>query len=427
MATLLQQAIDLAKAGERDAAETLIRQVLETNPNNEVAWIWLSGVSRDVLVKREALKRVLQLNPDNKLAIEGLKRFGGDVPEEPEPPEFEPPVIPASPEETPIGNTGEVPAIDLPPANLPPIVTADTISEPDLSPDVDWSVDAFVEDFAAPPPVPTEDKPVFEDLPGDFDFNLDEPPVFDIDLEDLTPDEPVALVGDDDFSPGIAEEPPIIETPLSPDEPLGAADRLEDLFARADIISDETTAEAEIEEEPDIDPESLTAAETLDEITFSPPPGEDIHKILEQRRRRQNRMLIAAAIFFAIMIMGSCSLYYYVTEIADIYILMPQLAGETLEKKAPKPKNGVSTIKFNGFPASSATINWKEAPDAPTCQSSTVGLKVDFKNGDPPSLFSNRNCSNGDCTFKKEISPGAITDVEVIYICGKDAIVTLHK
>ncbi len=428
MATLLQQAIDLAKSGERDAAETLIRQVLETNPNNEVAWIWLSGVSRDVLVKREALKRVLQLNPDNQLAKEGLKRFGGDQPDEPEPPEVEPPVIPVPPEEMPIGNTGEPPALDLPPADLPPIVAADTpAAAVEPSADVDWSVDAFVEDLAAPPPAATEEKPVFQDLPGDFDFNLDEPPVFDIDLDALTPDEPSPVAGESDFLPGFTETPPIAEIPLAAEETPGTADRLEDLFARADI-ADDMAAEAEIEEEPDITPESLTAAETLDEISFSPPTEEDIHQILEQRRRRQNRMLIAAAIFFAVMILGSCSLYYYVTEVANIYILMPQLAGEKLEKKVPKPKNGVSIVKFSGFPASAASINWKEAPDAPTCSSgTTVGLKVDFQNGDPPGLFSNRNCSDGNCTFRKEISPGAITDVQVIYICGKDATITLYK
>ena len=427
MATLLQQAIDLAKAGNRDAAETIIRQVLETDPNNEVAWIWLSGVSRDVLVKRTALERVLQLNPDNQLAKEGLKRFGGDVPEEPEPPEPAPPVASVPPEEIPIGNTGE-PAIDLPPADLPPILTADTPPPVTAEPvsDVDWSVDAFAEDLAAPPPATTEEKPVFEDLPGDFDFNLDEPPVFDIDLDELTPDESASATAEDDFLLGLEQEPSPIEAPLPTDEPLGAADRLEDLFARADI-ADDMAAEAEIEEEPDIDPESLTAAETLDEIDFSPKAEEDIHKILEQRRRRQNRMLVAAAIFFAVMILGSCSLYYYVTEIADIYTLMPQLAGAELQKKAPKPKNGVSIVKFHGFPASGATIKWEEDNSAPTCQASTVGLKIDFKNGDPPSLFSNRNCNNGNCTFQKEISPAAITDVEVFYICGKNAVITLYK
>ncbi len=426
MATLLQQAIDLAKSGERDAAEMLIRQVLETDPNNEVAWIWLSGVSRDVLVKRTALERALQLNPDNQLAKEGLKRFGGDVPEEPqepEPPAIETPMAPIPPDEMPIG-TGESPAIAVPPEDLPPIIAPDTPS------DVDWSVDAFAEDLAAPPPLTTEDAPVFEDLPGDFDFNLDEPPVFDLDLETLEKTgEPPAVIGVDDFSFGADEEIPALTVPPLGDE-LGAgepmSDRLEDMLAQETNLP-EDMLESEIEEEPDIEPETLTAAEALEDITPEAVAEEDIHELLRQKRRRNNRLLIIAATFFAIMVLGSCSLYYYVTEVADIYLIMPQLAGEELRKEAPKPKNGVSVIDFDGFPASSATINWTADSDVPTCQGQTVGLKIDFHNGDPAGLYSNRACNNDACTFQKDITPDTIKKVTVTYICGKNATITLHK
>jgi len=431
MATLLQQAIDLAKAGERDAAETLIRQVLEADPNNEVAWIWLSGVSRDVLVKREALKRVLQLNPDNTLAKEGLKRFGGDEPpepEEPEAPEVLPPEIPILPDEFPIG-TPEPPAIAATPDEIPPVV-ADTPSA-NLPADVDWSVDAFAQDFSAPlPSAPSEDKPVFEDLPGDFDFDLDEPPVFDIDLDELTPNEPPALTGADDFSFGIADEIPAVSVPPLGEEPPpveeSASDRLEEMLAnKGDTF--ESNFDTEIEEAPPIEPEELTIAEGLD--SFEPETEEevDVHELLRQKRQRQNRLLIIAAMFFALMVLASCSVYYYFTEIADIYVLMPQLAGETLQKDAPKPKNGISTIKFHGFPASSATLEWQVDTETPTCQGQSVGLKVDFANGDPPSLFSNRSCNGDACSFEKELTPGPIFNVEVTYICGKNASITLHK
>jgi hypothetical protein len=77
MATLLQQAIDLARAGQRDNAERLLRRVLADQPDNEVAWLWLSGVVRDQAEKRQALQRVLAINPDNELAQRGLGLFGG--------------------------------------------------------------------------------------------------------------------------------------------------------------------------------------------------------------------------------------------------------------------------------------------------------------------------------------------------------------
>jgi len=75
MTTLLQQAIDLAKSGNREEAEVLLQRVVAEQPDNEVAWMWLSGVSRDKSVKLDALKKALSLNPDNALAKRGLIRF----------------------------------------------------------------------------------------------------------------------------------------------------------------------------------------------------------------------------------------------------------------------------------------------------------------------------------------------------------------
>ncbi len=397
MTTLLQQAIDLATAGKRDAAETLIRRVLDDNPNNEVAWLWLSGVSREVTVKREALQRVLQLNPDNALAREGLAQFGGeDTP---------------APEDTLEAET--------------------TASEP---PAADIPTDAFADDMASVDSTP--DKPVFDVLPGDFDFDLEEPPVFDIDLVNLevpgeTPDT------DDDFFhadvPAI-DVAPFVDNAEPPAEPI--SERLEHMFAATEtgeIAAPDAEADTDVSDAPDILPDELTAPApalpadmTADDKPDSQEP-EDIHKVLKERRRRQNRLLLAAAAFFAVVVLGSCSLYYYVTEIADIYSLLPQLAQEKLTEKAGKPKQGVSEIRFQGFPASRATIHWTEDNNAATCQGGTVGLKIDFNNGDKPQLYSNRNCSEKSCTFEKDLTPGAITNVTVTYLCGKDAVITLHK
>ncbi|MEM7029259.1 MAG: hypothetical protein AAF629_06815 [Chloroflexota bacterium] len=77
MATLLQQAIDLATSGNRSEAETILQQVLADQPDNEAAWMWLSGVTRDKSVKQDALQKALSLNPNNALAQKGLTRFGG--------------------------------------------------------------------------------------------------------------------------------------------------------------------------------------------------------------------------------------------------------------------------------------------------------------------------------------------------------------
>ena len=107
MATLLQQAIDLAKSGNRAEAETLLQRILADQPDNEAALMWLSGVSRDNSIKQDALQKALALNPNNELAKRGLDRFGG-VPPAASPPSAEtitpPPAIDpsdaSSPEET---------------------------------------------------------------------------------------------------------------------------------------------------------------------------------------------------------------------------------------------------------------------------------------------------------------------------------------
>jgi len=396
MTTLLQQAIELAKSGNRDDAEILIRQSLEENPNNEIAWMWLSGVTRDVLVKREALSRVLQLNPDNELARQGLARFG--MPEiEDETPEDIPPTEP----------THIDIKIDAPVAGaVEDIDHTATASEPLGKADQEASV--------------------FSDMPDDFDFDfdMDEPPVFDVDLDSL--EEPFdASISEDDDPFNFDEPPAIVDDGISlSTDSESIANKLEEMFAHSepDTVDDKATDEAE-EETPIILTEPETADLLLNEVNNT---DNNIHELLKERQKKQNRMLITATAFFAILVIGSCSLYYYITEKVDYYLLLPQLAGSELTVKARSVNNGISILNFNGFPASSATINWTLDAQAPTCKG-TNGLKINFGNGDAPSLYSNNNCKDDKCSFEKNISPNTITRVKVNYLCGKDAVITLHK
>jgi tetratricopeptide (TPR) repeat protein len=101
MIDLLQQGIVAARAGKREEARALLMQVVEDDERNEQAWLWLAGVvdaSEDI---RTCLQNVLDLNPANQQARQGLawleKRYGPPVP----PPEREipaaPPALPAPP------------------------------------------------------------------------------------------------------------------------------------------------------------------------------------------------------------------------------------------------------------------------------------------------------------------------------------------
>jgi tetratricopeptide (TPR) repeat protein len=83
---LLQQGIAAARAGQREEARALLMQVVEGDERNEQAWLWLAGVVDAPEDIRTCLQNVLDLNPANQQAQQGLawveQRYG---PAEPPP------------------------------------------------------------------------------------------------------------------------------------------------------------------------------------------------------------------------------------------------------------------------------------------------------------------------------------------------------
>ena len=75
----LNQGVEAAKAGNRSAARRLLEEVVEQDERNEVAWIWLASLATGAAEKREHLRRVLAINPQNKLAREALSRLGETI------------------------------------------------------------------------------------------------------------------------------------------------------------------------------------------------------------------------------------------------------------------------------------------------------------------------------------------------------------
>lgn len=60
---LFQTAVKKAKAGERNQARAMLIQLVETNPEHELAWLWLSELVADPEDKIIALENALTLNP----------------------------------------------------------------------------------------------------------------------------------------------------------------------------------------------------------------------------------------------------------------------------------------------------------------------------------------------------------------------------
>ena len=71
----LRAGIAAAKAGERDKARDLLMEALRADEENEMAWLWLSGVVQTAEEQRICLENVLTLNPDNQAAQRGLTQL----------------------------------------------------------------------------------------------------------------------------------------------------------------------------------------------------------------------------------------------------------------------------------------------------------------------------------------------------------------
>jgi len=72
---ILQQAQSAIKSGDRTRARQLLRQAIEVDPGNEIAWLWLSALVEDPAQERQCLERVIAINPNNAVAQRHLQRI----------------------------------------------------------------------------------------------------------------------------------------------------------------------------------------------------------------------------------------------------------------------------------------------------------------------------------------------------------------
>lgn len=76
----LREGIEAARRGDKITAQRLLRQVVDDDPGNEVAWMWLASTAPTLEERRSYLERVLKLNPKNTRAREALDQLAGLLP-----------------------------------------------------------------------------------------------------------------------------------------------------------------------------------------------------------------------------------------------------------------------------------------------------------------------------------------------------------
>ena len=70
----LQEAISLIKSGDRQGGLQLLSEVLQADPGNELAWLWMSGLVSGEK-KRYCLEKALSINPNNLQAKQQLAQL----------------------------------------------------------------------------------------------------------------------------------------------------------------------------------------------------------------------------------------------------------------------------------------------------------------------------------------------------------------
>lgn len=76
MATSLELAITAIRSGRKEEGRQLLNLLIQQNPNNEQAWLWMSSVVNTDEQRARCLYHVLAINPDNELARRGLQILG---------------------------------------------------------------------------------------------------------------------------------------------------------------------------------------------------------------------------------------------------------------------------------------------------------------------------------------------------------------
>lgn len=71
----LKMGIEAARRGDKVNAQKFLRQVVDRDANNEVAWMWLASALDNLSERKQALEQALRINPQNARAQQALEQI----------------------------------------------------------------------------------------------------------------------------------------------------------------------------------------------------------------------------------------------------------------------------------------------------------------------------------------------------------------
>ncbi len=72
---LMRLGIETARAGHKTNARVIFRQVLDEDPDNERALLWMAAVADESMDRLRYLNAVLNVNPNNETALEQIEKM----------------------------------------------------------------------------------------------------------------------------------------------------------------------------------------------------------------------------------------------------------------------------------------------------------------------------------------------------------------
>lgn len=79
----IKEAVAAIKAGDKQTGRQLLTEIIHSEPNNELAWLWMTKVVANQQQQIDCLNKVLEINPDNETAKKILAQFEQSPPRKP--------------------------------------------------------------------------------------------------------------------------------------------------------------------------------------------------------------------------------------------------------------------------------------------------------------------------------------------------------